>query len=88
MVSCDLKRAPDVKDAVEGALVINPKIDKVPAKLLLSLRELLRYDWRARMAQKRCFYRCSASNNSPCALRRILAQFAVSTLDLINHCAV
>ena len=47
---CDLKRAPDVKDAVEGALIINPKIDKVPAKLVLSLRELLgmvgAHEWR------------------------------------------
>jgi methylase of polypeptide subunit release factors len=39
--SCDLKRAPDVKEAVAGALIVNAKIDKVPAKLLLSLRELL-----------------------------------------------
>lgn len=38
---CDLKRAPDVKAAVEGALIINPKIDKIPDRLLLSLRELL-----------------------------------------------
>ena len=39
--ACDLKRAPDVKNAVAGALIINPKIDKIPEKLLLSLRELL-----------------------------------------------
>jgi methylase of polypeptide subunit release factors len=39
--SCDLKRAPDTKDAVTGALITNAKIDKVPAKLVLSLRELL-----------------------------------------------
>ena len=39
--ACDLKRAPDVKDAVAGALITNAKIDKVPAKLVLSLRELL-----------------------------------------------
>ena len=39
--SCDLKRAPDVKDAVAGALIVNTKLDKVPAKLVLSLRELL-----------------------------------------------
>lgn len=39
--SCDLKRAPEVKEAVAGALIVNAKIDKVPAKLLLSLRELL-----------------------------------------------
>jgi 16S rRNA G966 N2-methylase RsmD len=39
--ACDLKRAPDVKEAVAGALIINPKIDKIPERLLLSLRELL-----------------------------------------------
>ncbi len=39
--ACDLKRAPDVKEAVADALIINPKIDKIPEKLLLSLRELL-----------------------------------------------
>jgi Methyltransferase small domain len=39
--SCDLKRAPETKDAVAGALVINTKIDKIPERLLLSLRELL-----------------------------------------------
>jgi methylase of polypeptide subunit release factors len=48
--SCDLKRAPDVKDAVAGALITNAKIDKVPAKLVLSLRELLgmvgAHEWR------------------------------------------
>ena len=47
--ACDLKRAPDVKDAVAGALITNAKIDKVPAKLVLSLRELLgmigAYEW-------------------------------------------
>jgi len=48
--SCDLKRAPDVKDAVAGAIITNAKLDKVPAKLVLSLRELLgmigAYEWR------------------------------------------
>lgn len=48
--ACDLRRAPDVKEAVAGALVINPKIDKLPAKLVLSLRELLgmigAHEWR------------------------------------------
>ncbi len=47
---CDLQRAPDVKEAVAGALITNPKIDKVPAKLVLSLRELLgmvgAHEWR------------------------------------------
>jgi methylase of polypeptide subunit release factors len=47
---CDLKRAPDVKDAVAGALITNAKLDKVPAKLVLSLRELLgivgAHEWR------------------------------------------
>jgi len=48
--TCDLKRAPDVKEAVTGALITNAKMDKVPAKLVLSLRELLgmvgAYEWR------------------------------------------
>lgn len=39
--SCDLKRAPDVKEAVIGALIVNAKLDIVPAKMVLSLRELL-----------------------------------------------
>ena len=48
--ACDLKRAPDVKDAVTGALITNAKLDKVPAKMVLSLRELLgmvgAHEWR------------------------------------------
>ncbi len=48
--ACDLKRAPDVKDAVAGAMITNIKIDKVPAKMVLSLRELLgmvgAHEWR------------------------------------------
>ncbi len=48
--ACDLKRAPNVKDAVAGALITNAKLDKVPAKLVLSLRELLgimgAHEWR------------------------------------------
>jgi methylase of polypeptide subunit release factors len=48
--SCDLRRAPDVKEAVAGALIVNAKIDKVPAKLVISLRELLgmigAHEWR------------------------------------------
>jgi methylase of polypeptide subunit release factors len=38
---CDLNRAPDVKDAVEGALIVDQKREKLPTKLVLSLRELL-----------------------------------------------
>ena len=48
--SCDLKRAPNTKDAIAGALITNTKLDKVPAKLVLSLRELLgmngAHEWR------------------------------------------
>jgi methylase of polypeptide subunit release factors len=48
--ACDLKRAPDTKDAVASALITNAKIDKVPPKMLLSLRELLgmngAHEWR------------------------------------------
>jgi methylase of polypeptide subunit release factors len=47
---CDLPRAPDVKAAVHGALIIDEKKDKLPARLVLSLRELLgmvgAYEWR------------------------------------------
>lgn len=39
--SCDLKRAPNVKEAVAAALIVNAKLDKVPMKMVLSLRELL-----------------------------------------------
>lgn len=39
--SCDLKRAPNLKEAVAGALIVNAKLDKVPMKMVLSLRELL-----------------------------------------------
>ena len=53
--SCDLKRAPDVKEAVAGALITNAKFDKVPAKLVLSLRELLgmngAHEWRKKGVQ-------------------------------------
>jgi methylase of polypeptide subunit release factors len=48
--ACDLKRAPDVKEAVAGALITNTKIDKIPQKMVLSLRELLgmvgAHEWR------------------------------------------
>ena len=48
--ACDLKRAPNVKEAVAGALITNAKLDKVPTKLVLSLRELLgmvgAHEWR------------------------------------------
>jgi methylase of polypeptide subunit release factors len=48
--ACDLKRAPDTKDAVAGAIITNTKLDKVPPKMLLSLRELLgmvgAHEWR------------------------------------------
>jgi methylase of polypeptide subunit release factors len=47
---CDLKRAPDVKDAVGEAIIVNDKTEKIPAKLVLSLRELLgmigAHEWR------------------------------------------
>ena len=47
---CDLKRAPDVKEAVSGALVLDEKRDKLPNSIILSLRELLgmigAHEWR------------------------------------------
>lgn len=46
----DLKRAPDVKKAVLGALVLDEKRDKLPNSILISLRELLgmigAHEWR------------------------------------------
>lgn len=46
----DLKRAPDVKEAVTGALVLDEKRDKLPVSIVLSLRELLgmigAHEWR------------------------------------------
>jgi methylase of polypeptide subunit release factors len=48
--ACDLKRAPNTKDAVAGAIITNAKLDKVPPKMVLSLRELLgmigAHEWR------------------------------------------
>lgn len=47
---CDLKRAPDLKEAVLGALVLDDKRDKLPNALVLSLREMLgmigAHEWR------------------------------------------
>lgn len=47
---CDLPRAPEVKAAVQGALNVDEKADKLPARLVLSLRELLgmvgAHEWR------------------------------------------
>lgn len=47
---CVLPRAPDVKAAVQGALIVDEKTDKLPARLVLSLRELLgmvgAHEWR------------------------------------------
>jgi len=49
---CDLKRAPEVKEAVLGALVLDEKQDKLPNSIILSLRELLgmvgAHEWRKR----------------------------------------
>jgi methylase of polypeptide subunit release factors len=39
--SCDLKRAPDLTAAVVSALSTDTRPDKLPAKMLISLRELL-----------------------------------------------
>lgn len=47
---CDLSRAPEVKEAVQGALVLEVKRDKLPNRMVLSLRELLgmvgAHEWR------------------------------------------
>lgn len=48
--ACDLPRAPDVKAAVHAALIVDDNTDKLPARLVLSLRELLgmvgAHEWR------------------------------------------
>jgi methylase of polypeptide subunit release factors len=48
--ACDLPRAPDVKAAVQATLIVDDKVDKLPARLVLSLRELLgmvgAHEWR------------------------------------------
>lgn len=48
--NCNLRRAPNVKAAVQGALVLDEKRDMLPAKMVLSLRELLgmigAHEWR------------------------------------------
>ncbi len=47
---CDLPRAPAVKEAVQGAYIVDAKTDKLPPRLVLSLRELLgmvgAHEWR------------------------------------------
>jgi methylase of polypeptide subunit release factors len=52
---CELPRAPDVKAAVQGALIVDEKTDKLPARLVLSLRELLgmvgAHEWRKKGVQ-------------------------------------
>jgi methylase of polypeptide subunit release factors len=52
---CDLPRAPDVKAAVQAALIVDEKTDKLPARLVLSLRELLgmvgAHEWRKKGVQ-------------------------------------
>lgn len=48
--ACDLNRAPDVKSALQGALILDEAREKLPARLVLSLRELLgmvgAHEWR------------------------------------------
>lgn len=48
--ACDLPRAPDVKAAVQAALIVDDNTGKLPARLVLSLRELLgmvgAHEWR------------------------------------------
>lgn len=47
---CDLPRAPAVKEAVQGAYIVDVKTDKLPPRIVLSLRELLgmvgAHEWR------------------------------------------
>lgn len=81
--SCDLKRAPDVKEAVAGALIVNPKLDKIPAKLILSLRELLgmvgAHEWRKKGVW------IDALNNKVHANYGVYSPIRGEYLDLVNQ---
>jgi 16S rRNA G966 N2-methylase RsmD len=81
--ACDLKRAPDVKEAVAGALIINPKIDKIPEKLLLSLRELLGMNGAHEWHKKGVHIDALSANIH--AAYGVYSPIRGEYLDLINH---
>lgn len=80
---CDLPRAPDVKAAVQGALIVDEKTDKLPARLVLSLRELLgmvgAHEWRKKGVQ------IHALNASIYAYYGVYSPVRGEYLDLIDQ---
>lgn len=83
---CDLPRAPDVKAAVQGALIVDERTDKVPARLVLSLRELLgmvgAHEWRKKGVQ------IPALNASIHAYYGVYSPVRGEYLDLIDQAAL
>jgi methylase of polypeptide subunit release factors len=83
---CDLPRAPDVKAAVQGALIVDEKTDKLPARLVLSLRELLgmvgAHEWRKKGVQ------IPALNASIHAYYGVYSPVRGEYLDLIDQAAL
>lgn len=80
--SCDLKRAPDVKEAVVGALIVNAKLDKIPAKMVLSLRELLGMNGAQEWRKKGVFIEALQANIH--AHYGVYSPIRGEYLDLIN----
>lgn len=80
--NCDLKRAPDVKEAVAGALIVNAKLDKVPAKMVLSLRELLGMNGAQEWRKKGVFVDALQANTH--AHYGVYSPIRGEYLDLIN----
>jgi hypothetical protein len=80
--SCDLKRAPDVKQAVAGALIVNAKLDKIPAKMVLSLRELLGMNGAQEWRKKGVFINALQANIH--AHYGVYSPIRGEYLDLIN----
>lgn len=80
---CELPRAPDVKSAVQGALIVDERIDKLPARLVLSLRELLgmvgAHEWRKKGVQ------ISALNATIHAYYGVYSPVRGEYLDLIDQ---
>lgn len=81
--ACDLPRAPDVKAAVQAALIVDEKTDKLPARLVLSLRELLgmvgAHEWRKKGVQ------IAALNASIHAYYGVYSPVRGEYLDLIDQ---
>ena len=80
--SCDLKRAPETKEAVAGALIVNAKLDKVPMKMVLSLRELLGMNGAQEWRKKGVFINALQANIH--AHYGVYSPIRGEYLDLIN----